>query len=154
MIANSSGNKLKASKGLKESDGVKLLVSEDKRALDRGEGDKERVSSGENTSGKSSYNNSVVYSRDRSFKPRPRNRDDFRISRISAERRGGSSRGRGAPHRKIEKEGDIYIQRGKFQESLMKGKSSDGLPCMSFNKYSTTDIDGGKSKSGKFLVSG
>lgn len=148
MLANSSGNKLKASKGFKESDGVKLLVSEDKRTLDRGEGDKDRASTGENTSSKNSYTSSVVYSRDRSFKPRPRNRDDFRISRGSAERRGGSSRGRGIPHRKSEKEGELYVQRGKFQESLSKGKSSDGLPGMSYSKYNTTDIDGGKSKSG------
>ncbi|KAG8274151.1 hypothetical protein J6590_004167 [Homalodisca vitripennis] len=145
MIANTSGNKLKASKGFRESDGFRLLVSEEKTKVDRGEGDKDRYSG--DIQGKSSYSTSVVYSRDRALKPRTKHRDDFRFSRGTSERRGGGSRGRGTTHRKMDKDGEIFIPRGKFQESLMKGKSSDGVSlCPS--KYNN-DTDGGKSKSGK-----
>lgn len=150
MIANNSGsNKLKASKGFKDTDGIKLLVGEDKsRVFDRGEGDKDKYSGDSLGVGRSSYSGSVVY---RSLKPRQRQRDDLRIIRGATERRGGSSRGtgRGSTYRKVEKEGDVYIPRTKFQEPLSKGKSADGILNFSSNSKYGIDFDGGKSKSGE-----
>lgn len=150
MIANNSGsNKLKASKGFKDPDGITLLVSDDKsRVLDRGEGDKDKYSGDSLALSRSSYSGSVVY---RSLKPRQRHKDEFRIVRGATERRGGSSRGRGSTFRKVEKEGDVYIPRSKFQEPLSKGKSADGISSFTTNKYST-EYDGGKSKSGEVLA--
>lgn len=143
MIANNSGNKLRASKALREPEDIRLLAGEEKiKVVERGEGDKDRV----DTPTKSSFSNSVIYSRDRSVKPRTRIRDDYRVSRGSSERRGGgSTRGRGT-HRKFDKDGETFLPRGKFQESL-RGKSSDGVLNISSNKYG--DIEG-KSKSGMF----
>lgn len=143
MIANNSTNKPKALKGFKESESIKLLVGEDKTGpVEKGEGDKDRHLG--DSQSKGSFSSSVVYSRDRTVKPRSRNRDEFRTVRGTTERRGSGTRGRGA-HRKIDKDGEVFVSRGKFQES-MKGRSNDGVMTISSSKY---DIEGGKSKSGR-----
>lgn len=66
MIANSwtSSNKLKASKGYRDGEGVRLLEADDKiKVSDSNESDKERSSS--NPPGRSSSTQSVLYSRDK-----------------------------------------------------------------------------------------
>lgn len=153
MIANSCTNKLKASKGFRETDGVRLFDSEEKvKAFEKGEGDKERVTSEYHNKHSSHSVNSIKERYDRS-KPRSRNRDDFRMVRGShGDRRGSGPRGRGGTHRKSERENESgYISRGKFQEPLSKGKSCDGIISISSTGKYINEADSGKTKSGRFL---
>lgn len=147
MIASSYTNKLKASKSLKETESIKLLEAEDReKSSEKGEEDKERTDNH-----KSSFqgNSSSRERSDRSKYSRPRHRDDYRMARGGPADRRGGSRGRGGSHRKSERNSDSgYISRGKFQESMNKGKSSDSMVISSGNKYST-DAESTKYRSGK-----
>lgn len=147
MIANSYTNKLKASKGLKETESIRLLEAEDRaKSSEKGEEDKERTDNH-----KSSFQgncNSRERS-DRSKHNRSRHRDDYRMARGGPADRRGISRGRGGSQRKPERNSDSgYISRGKFQESMSKGKSSDSMVISSCSKY-VTDAESTKYRSGK-----
>lgn len=136
MIANSYTNKLKASRGLKETESVRLFEAEDRgKSSEKGEEDKERTDTH-----RSSFQ-SVSCSRERSDRSkhnRSKHRDDYRMARGGPADRRGGSRGRGGSHRKSERNGDSgYISRGKFQESMSKGKSCDSMVISSGSKYIT-----------------
>uniref|UniRef100_A0A1B6CNV0 non-specific serine/threonine protein kinase n=1 Tax=Clastoptera arizonana TaxID=38151 RepID=A0A1B6CNV0_9HEMI len=151
MITNNT-NKLKASKGFKETEGVKLLDSEDKfNSSDKNDSDKDKVVINEYHNKHSPHILNVTKDKFDKSKPRSRNRDDFRIVRGSyADRRGNSCRGRGGSNRRSDRDCESgYISRGKFQESVTKGKSSDAVGNVSSsNKYSNESE--GKAKTGEY----
>lgn len=150
MIANSwtSSNKLKASKGYKDSEGVRLLDVEEKLKIsETNEVDKERS----HPLGRSSSSQNLLYGREKSdhnkFKPRFRNRDDYRMGRGGLSDRRGSFRGRGGTYRRSERDVESgYFPRGKFYEPLNKGKTSNSMFVSSAGKHN--DFDNCKSKSG------
>lgn len=150
MIANSYTNKLKASKGLKETESIKLLEPEERtKNSEKSEEDKERTDNHKS----SVQGNSTRERSDRAKHNRSRHRDDYRMARSGpVDRRGGGSRGRGGSHRKSERNSDSgYNSRGKFQESMSKGKSCDLMVISSGSKY-VTDAENTKYRSGKINI--
>ncbi|XP_039285302.1 serine/threonine-protein kinase SMG1-like [Nilaparvata lugens] len=138
MIANSwtGGNKLKASKGFRES-ANSIRCDGDAKESALNDSDKDAESS----NSRGSYQN--AYKSDYKFKPRIKQRDDFRMGRgANSDRRGGgSSRGRGSGHRKNDRDLEpAYFPRSKFHESLGKNKSCGNLVNVS-NSGKSSDAD-------------
>lgn len=149
MIANSYTNKLKASKGLKETESIKLLEPEERtKNLEKSEEDKERT---DNHKSSVQGNSSSRERSDRAKHNRSRHRDDYRMARGGPVDRRGGSRGRGGSHRKSERNSDSGYSRGKFQESMSKGKSCDSMVISSGSKY-VTDAENTKYRSGKINI--
>ncbi|GLH00101.1 Serine/threonine-protein kinase ATR [Gryllus bimaculatus] len=145
MITNSSGHKLKAFRSTRDFGDVKDSEAENRSKLTDKGSDKEKLS--DTTSdgiGHRASSSIVICQRDRidnRLKPRPRPRDDFRMARGGVDRRSTNVRGRGAclPRKGDRDNESGYIPRGKFQESLNKGSSSETVISSSSKYFNDAD---------------